>query len=75
MEEKRLSALSVSEHGVVKALLLTGSARRRFLDVGIVPGTRVECVGESPLRGMRAYLVRGAKIAIRTTDAQGVIIN
>ena len=74
MKEKRLSALSVSERGVVKALLLTGGARRRLLDVGLVPGTLVECVGESPLRGMKAYFVRGARIAIRTIDADSVVL-
>ena len=72
--EKRLSELRVSERATVKKLLFTESARRRFLDIGLVPGTVVECVGESPLSGMRAYRVRGAKIAIRCSDAAGVII-
>ena len=37
-----------------------------------VPGTRVECVGQSPGGDPKAYLIRGAAVAIRSEDARTV---
>lgn len=73
-EEKRLSSLGIGECGRVSELLTDGSMRRRFLDIGIAPGTLVLCVGKSPFGDPSAYLVRGCEIAIRRKDADGIII-
>ncbi len=54
---------------VVKELLTHGNMRRRMLDIGLVNGAEVRCVGESPLGDPRAYLICGAVIAIRGVDA------
>lgn len=72
--EKRLSELCVGECGFVVSLLTEGSMRRRFLDIGLSVGTKVSCVGRSPLGDPSAYLVRGCKIAIRKRDADGIIV-
>ena len=72
--EKRLNKLSVGESGKVKELLTGGSMRRRFLDVGVSPGTTVTCVGKSPLGDPAAYLVRGSMSAIRDLDACGIVL-
>ena len=50
------------------------SMRRRLLDIGLIPGTEVACLGVSPLGDPRTYLVRGKMIAIRARDAEGVVI-
>lgn len=42
---------------------------RRLLDIGLIPGTRVTCVGISPAGSPSAYLIRGAVIALRACDA------
>ena len=72
--EKRLSALPCGEWGRVAFLLTEGGMRRRFLDVGLVPGTEVVCLGASPLGDPRAYLIRGKVIAIRSSDAASVVL-
>ncbi len=72
--EKRMSELNVGEFGLVTSLLTEGSMRRRFLDIGLSAGTRVSCIGKSPLGDPSLYLVRGCKIAIRKRDAEGIII-
>lgn len=71
---KRLDELCVGECATVDSLLCKGSVRRRFLDIGLVRGTKVICKGESPLGDPRAYLIRGALIAVRGTDAHNVEI-
>ena len=42
--------------------------RRRLLDIGLVENTRVECVGQSPSGDPKAFLIRGAVIALRLSD-------
>lgn len=56
----------------VRELLTTGEMRRRLLDLGLVPGTPVECVGHSPSGDPGAYLIRGVAIALRREDAHNV---
>ena len=73
-EEKRLSDLMPQEWATVKRLDTPPQMRRRFLDIGLIEGTRVLCVGKSPANDPSAYLIRGAVIAIRRRDAQTVAI-
>ena len=72
--ETGLSSLLPGETGLVQGLWANGPMRRRLQDVGLIPGTRVECVGRSPLGDPRAYLIRGTVIALRDRDAQSVRI-
>ena len=66
--------LGVSESATICKLTARGGMRRRLLDLGFVPGTPIRCVGESPLGGMRAYIIAGAKIALRLVDAEKIEI-
>ena len=64
----------MGEESQVIELLINGSMRRRLLDIGLSPGTRVSCIGKSPFGDPAAYLVRGCAVAIREKDADCVII-
>ena len=74
MELLTLDKLCVGGKGVVRSLLAEGSMRRRMIDLGLIDGTEIECVGKSPAGDPRAYLIRGAVIAIRARDARDVCI-
>ena len=71
---KNLFDLKVGESGTVKKLLSVGSMRRRLLDIGLINGTTVNCVGESPAGDPKAFLIRGAVIAIRSEDCKNILI-
>ena len=71
---KKLSELRVGEGGRVHSIITEGSMRRRFLDIGFTPGADVLCVGKSPLGDPIAFIIRGAEIAIRKSDASGILI-
>lgn len=58
----------------VVGLTAIGHLRRRLLDLGFVPGTKVHIVRRSPLGDPTAYRVRGATIALRSTDAQHILV-
>lgn len=47
-----------------------GAERRRFMDLGIVPGTIIEAEMTSPSGDPTAYNIRGAVIALRREQAQ-----
>ncbi|MBQ8599873.1 MAG: ferrous iron transport protein A [Clostridia bacterium] len=70
----RLSELAPGQQGRVKALLSTGSIRRRLLDIGLIENTTVECIGRSPGGDPSAYYIRGAVIAIRSADSKNILI-
>lgn len=72
--ERTLNDIDVDETAVVKKLHIHGSMRRRLLDIGLIEGTRVQCVGKSPSGDPAAYLIRGAVIAIRSEDSREIII-
>lgn len=59
---------------IVEGLTATGAMRRRLLDIGLVQQSRVSCVGKSPGGDPSAYLICGAVIAIRASDARTVLV-
>lgn len=71
---RTLNDIKTGETAVVQRLAAHGSMRRRLLDIGLVEGTAVSCVGRSPCGDPAAYLIRGAVIAIRDDDSADVII-
>lgn len=74
MSIKSLCDMKVGEKCVVHKLNTNGSMRRRFLDIGLIENTSVECVGISPCGDPSAYLIRGAVIAIRSEDSRDILI-
>ena len=70
----RLCDLTVGQRGIVTALKSVGGMRRRLLDIGLIEGTSVSCVGRSPGGDPAAYLIRGAVIAIRDRDSADILI-
>ena len=73
-EDKRLAGISCGERCVIKYVASGSDMRRRFLDIGLIPGTAVTCLGASPFGDPRTYLVRGKMIAIRGQDAECIVI-
>lgn len=69
-----LSALARGQSARVTGLCACGPMRRRFQDLGLIAGTLVECLGAGPLGDPCAYLIRGAVIALRKSDADTVFI-
>jgi len=70
-----LASLKEGESARVFSLLSTGTMRRRLQDLGIVEGTRVQCIQKSPSGDPTAYAIRGAIIALRKEDAKNIVIH
>lgn len=70
----KLSDIELGEKARVTVILDSSSIMRRLLDIGLIPGTNVECVLVSPMKNPKAYMIRGAVIAIRNEDADDIEI-
>lgn len=78
MEEKdviSLNKLPIGKIGFVDSLLSVGNERRRMLDLGVVPNTKIEALYKSPAGDPIAYFIRGAVIALRNEDAQKIYVS
>lgn len=75
--EDTLSALRPGEEGEVIRISrrCRGLARRRLMDLGILPGTSILAEMKSPGGDPTAYRIRGAMIAIRKEQADQIQIN
>lgn len=69
-----MNDLRCGERGRVLDLKTTGNMRRRLLELGIVPGTQVERIMDSPAGDPACYRVRGAMIALRSLDATQIMV-
>lgn len=69
-----LFELHSGEECLIDKITLSGSMRRRLLDLGLAPNTKVKCVGKSPLGDPKAFLIRGAVIALREDDCKKILI-
>ena len=68
MGEITLSTLEVGKWGSVGEIALTGSIRRRLQELGFVRGTPVQSLYDAPSGSPRAFVIRGAVIALRRSD-------
>ena len=65
-----LDQLKIGRAATVTKIFSTDAERRRLLDLGILPGTRIENVMPSPLGDPVAYRIRSAVVALRREQAQ-----
>ena len=65
-----LDKMKMNQKGQVIAILENSTMARRFLDIGLTQGTKVECILISYGGEMKAYRIKGASIGIRREDAE-----
>lgn len=74
-EKTPLNALIPGGGGRVAALTAIGPMRRRLQDIGLIEGTKVDCLLQAPSGDPTAYAIRGAVIALRKEDAGCVLLS
>ena len=70
-----LSRIQVGAFGLISEILSDGIIRRRLLDLGFVPGTKIEVLRKSPIGDPTAYFIRGTIIALREVDAEKILVS
>lgn len=69
---RTLNELHLGECATVRSLSPDGNRNiaKRLMDIGLTGGARIEYLFAAPSGEPRAYLIRGAVIALRQEDAQ-----
>ncbi len=71
-----LADVPLGSSAVVKRILpgCRGQQRRRLMDLGVLPGTRISAEAKAPFGEPVAYRIRGASIALRRDQARMIEI-
>ncbi|MFW5992053.1 MAG: FeoA family protein [Halanaerobiaceae bacterium] len=69
-----LSELPLKTRGIINKITLEGPEKRRLLDLGLIPGTEIEFIRQSPCGDPRAYLFRDTIIAFRREETDKILI-
>lgn len=59
---------------LIDKILINGDIRRRLLDLGLIKNTEVKCVEISPQGDPKAFLIRGAVIALRSCECKQILV-
>lgn len=72
-KESLLCELEPGQEARVKKLRLSGGILRRLSDLGAIEGTNIRCVAKSPAGDPKAFLIRGAVVAIRKEHSSRIL--
>ncbi len=62
------------EYKIIKVSAKDDFLLRRFMDLGLVEGTKIKALHNDPSKNLTAYLIRGAVIALRNDDIKDIIV-
>jgi ferrous iron transport protein A len=62
------------ENTVKVAHIGKGVARRRLLDMGIIPGVKIDVIKQAPLKDPIEIKVRGYNLSLRRKEAENIIV-
>ena len=69
-----LSEMIPGERGKVDQILAEGPVGQRLMDLGLLPGTPIRNLRESPLGDPTVYELRGYRLCLRAEDAARVLV-
>ena len=70
-----LKSLKDGQSGRVEKIELEGATKRRLIEMGITPGTRVGVLKRAPLGDPIEILLRGFSLTIRGADAERIYVS
>ena len=67
-----LADLPVNCLAKIISLDSSGAFKRRLLDLGFIPGTKIKVAFTGPLGDPRAYFIRDTLMALRASEARAI---
>ena len=67
-----LCKMAIDKVGIIKKIDVSEDIKRRFLDIGIVPNSKIVRILEDFNKSISAYLIMDGIIAIRNNDTLGI---
>ncbi|MCD4800595.1 MAG: ferrous iron transport protein A [Methanococcoides sp.] len=74
MTETTLNLLEPGSKAKVIQITGRGSARRRILDMGMVPGAEIEVIRKAPMGDPLEFLVKGYNLSLRKAEAELIVV-
>lgn len=62
---ENLFDINIGQNCKILEILTDAPIKRRLIDIGLTPESKIYCVGQSPLGDPKAFLIGGAVIALR----------
>lgn len=69
-----INDLKIGQSGIISAVGGEGSLRLRFLDMGLIPGTKVTLQKVAPMDDPIQIHLRGYELTIRREDAKQITL-
>lgn len=69
-----LDLLEIGKSGIIKTVGGSGALRRRLLDMGLTPKTKVSVRKAAPMGDPIEITLRGYELTIRKEDAKEIIV-
>ncbi len=69
-----LGELKPGQSGVVDAIKGAGNIRRRVLEMGVTPGTKIDVIKVAPLGDPVQVELRGYDLSLRREEAQAIVL-
>ncbi len=70
-----LADLVPGQGGVVHRIGSSGIVRRRLIEMGVLPGTRIEVEGVAPLGDPIRVKIRGYRLSLRNEEAAAILLD
>lgn len=69
---KKVGSMKTGECGIVKKLNSSGDLRRRIIDMGVTPGTKIEMIKSAPFGDPLEVKIHGYDLSIRKAEADDI---
>lgn len=69
-----LNELTVGKHAVILQIMGKGLLRRRLLEMGLTPGTKIYIQKEAPSGDPIEISIRGYQLTLRKEEASNIVI-
>lgn len=74
MKKTRLYDLNPGESAIIAGLDNCDGMRRRLIDLGFAPQSKVSCVLKAPLGDPKAFMIKNTIIALREEDSKNIYL-
>lgn len=69
-----LRDLKPGNSGIVESVRSAGNIRRRVLEMGVTPGTKIDVIKVAPLGDPIEVMLRGYNLSLRKEEAEAINI-
>lgn len=69
-----IDKLKIGEKAYITSIELEDAIRRRLWDLGLIEGSLIEKLGESPMGDPGAFIIKNTVLAIRKKDGKKIFV-